>query len=363
MSYVLFLRQYYSGKEDTCSLYTDLFPSPPAWGLSGIDSEDLTRNIMCCLETPKLPEDPKETDKQGELTPFNEQEQIVLDVFKAQWFGREDGYSGTTYEDAAEFCNNVNGMELCPLLAYCPNGPVNELGGKPLFLQLPAFEGEQWSPIAATNDGDDYYVLTGTINGNPTTTCHTYRSFNDGKIPQWGLDGSEHGKKLYTMCCKDPSYISKGIKNPAVDYSLGRPEISAAQIAQEGFDVQALIEKEIQPRWYGVVDGWNGGSHADAAAFCNGFKDRQLCPYAAYCPHGPGQPISSGHTTDISAEGLQWAPVFGAANHWVMVGMKDGNSATTCFGHEDLEGETPTWGLSSDMHQIKEHIMCCSSTQ
>lgn len=69
--------------------------------------------------------------------------------------------------------------------------------------------------------------------------------------------------------------------------------------------------------------------------------------------------MSSGDHGDISAEGVQWAPVFGTENHWVMVGMKHGNSATTCFGHEDLEGSPPDWGLSMEKHEIKKHIMCC----
>ena len=80
-----------------------------------------------------------------------------------------------------------------------------------------------------------------------------------------------------------------------------------------------------------------------------------------YCPLGPGQPVSSGHTTDISAEGIQWAPYFyeGASNLWVMVGQKDENSGTTCYSHEELEGTSPEWGSTSDMPEIKKYIMCC----
>jgi len=41
-------------------------------------------------------------------------------------------------------------------------------------------------------------------------------------------------------------------------------------------------------------------------------------------------------------------------------GTKHGNSATTCFGHEDLEGDLPVWGTSSAEKDLKKHIMCCS---
>ena len=41
-------------------------------------------------------------------------------------------------------------------------------------------------------------------------------------------------------------------------------------------------------------------------------------------------------------------------------GAKHGNRATTCFGHEDLEGCLPVWGTSSAGKDLKKHIMCCS---
>ena len=63
----------------------------------------------------------------------------------------------------------------------------------------------------------------------------------------------------------------------------------------------------------------------------------------------------------MSAEGVQWAPYFfeGASNLWLMVGQKDENSGTTCYGHDELEGTAPEWGLTSDMPEIKKYIMCC----
>ena len=59
-----------------------------------------------------------------------------------------------------------------------------------------------------------------------------------------------------------------------------------------------------------------------AKAFCeqhdgiHGIK-MELCPYAAYCPEGPGKPPIGGHNIDVNAEGSQWTPLFGNANHWV----------------------------------------------
>jgi len=348
------------GEEDMCQLYTELYKSPPQWGLTGKSSEDLTRHVMCCLEEPleEAEEPPEEVP--GEMTSFTETEQAVLDVFKPEWYGRGEGYQGTTYLESAQFCYNVAGMDLCPLEAYCPNGPATEAGAKPLFLQLDAFEGEQWAPVKTdVDDEDDIYVLIGTISDNPVTTCHTYRHFHSGEMPQWGLDGSNPELKNFVLCCKDPNYISTGISNPVVDLSTGGPEISNQELDDEHFDVEIAIKNDLEPEWLGFSDGWLGESHSDAEDFCDSRGNKQICPYAAYCPHGPGQPVSKGHSTDINAEGVQWSPVFGHENHWVMVGQKHGNSATTCFGHEDLEGRPPSWGLTSEQHEIKRHIMCC----
>ena len=81
------------------------------------------------------------------------------------------------------------------------------------------------------------------------------------------------------------------------------------------------------------------------------------------CPHGPGmQPIGK-HSVDFNLEGEQWAPFGGAGedtNNWVLIGRKYGNSATTCYTHKQLEGHLPTWGLSSDKANVKQHIQCCS---
>lgn len=107
--------------------------------------------------------------------------------------------------------------------------------------------------------------------------------------------------------------------------------------------------------------GYEGGSHADAMAFCESFGNRKLCPYTGYCPHGPGQPVMGGHAADFNTEGEQWAPVYGQnKNHWVMIGMKYQNKATTCMTSEELEGEMPAWGMTKENAQLKKYILCCS---
>ena len=67
-----------------------------------------------------------------------------------------------------------------------------------------------------------------------------------------------------------------------------------------------------------------------------------------------------GHTADFNGMGEQWAPVFGQTNHWVQIGQKYGNSATTCMDNLGLEGGEPSWGLNKERSEMKNHIMCCS---
>ena len=335
--------------------------------MTGLDNEDITRYIMCCLDVNESGFYSEESDAlsdssassntaatdSNESIEFTDKEQFIVDNLHPIWYGRDDGYQGTTHDDAKQFCKSIGGMELCPLEAYCPNGAYVE-GEPPLFLRMDAFEGEQWAPVSASDENDDTYVLVGTLYNNPTTTCNTYQHFNNGQIPQWGIDGSIEQLKQHILCCKDPTYISIGIDTDTSDVSI---PVSSPTTTDGGahFDLTEAIETELMPLWL----SWTGGSHADAEAFCQGFDGRNLCPYAAYCPHGPGQPVLGGHSSDFNSEGEQWAPVFGHSNKWVMIGQKQGNSATTCFGHEDLEGGPPDWGLTSDNPEVKKHIMCC----
>jgi len=101
-------------------------------------------------------------------------------------------------------------------------------------------------------------------------------------------------------------------------------------------------------------------SYEDAEAFCEGLGEKHICPYEAYCPHGPGMNPNGGHSADFNSEGEQWAPISGKSNAWVMIGRKHDNSATTCLTYEQLEGGEPDWGLTTDNQGAKFHIQCCS---
>jgi hypothetical protein len=230
-------------------------------------------------------------------------------------------------------------------------------------LQLGAFEGEQWAPVSVDGDDNPVYVQVGTYEGYPDSTCRTFSELTEIGVPSWGLDGSRPELKQNILCCNDPSYISDGIITPSVEEDAN-PVVTQTEdsptLEDGSFDLEGAVSLDLEPVWMDEEDGWTGGSHDDAENFCNNIVGKSLCPYAAYCPHGPGQPVISGHDADFTTEGVQWAPVFGDENHWVLLSYKGSNSATTCMSHADLEGTAPDWGLSNARPWLKRHIMCCN---
>ena len=92
------------------------------------------------IETPSL----EEPGDNASLT-LTAKEMAILQYMNPQWYGRKDGYLGTTHQHAAEFCNSVQGRQLCLPEAYCPNGEGTEAGDQPLFLRMDLFPREQVS--------------------------------------------------------------------------------------------------------------------------------------------------------------------------------------------------------------------------
>lgn len=304
---------------ESCELFTKEEPYPPIWGLNdvGMDATDITDVVVCCDES----EDRIKNVPTGE--PLDELQQKLLDEFKPQWFGRDDGYLGTTYEDAETFCNRVADMELCPVDVYCPKG--NSPAFKtPLFPDKEPFNGEQWAPYGSSEGNT--YVLVGPTDDNPTTTCLTHDQLYS-KPPTWGGGSSELKQNI--LCCAKISDMND----------------------------EKSVRDELSPQWMSSTDGYEAGSYEDASAFCKS-KSLTLCPLIAYCPWGPSKPVLSGHSAVFYGE--QWAPFIDGDNQWVMIGQKYDNAATTCLTHEQLEGNEPDWGTTSDNSDAKRHIMCCA---
>ena len=76
---------------------------------------------------------------------------------------------------------------------------------------------------------------------------------------------------------------------------------------QEDLAHEQAISRNMNPIWLDASHGWKGGSYSDAEQFCRGLGGKKLCPFAAYCPHGPGMNPMGGHSSDFNFEGEQYA--------------------------------------------------------
>lgn len=165
------------------------------------------------------------------------------------------------------------------------------------------------------------------------------------------------------MCCVSPKSSTESISetdDTGNGNAASNTSSNTITASNNALDMEILLQNQLKPLWLGEDEGWTGGSHDDAVAFCKTIRGKQLCPYSAYCPHGAGQPVMGRHKKDFNAEGEIYAPVFGNENHWVQIGQKSENSATTCMSHYQLEGSNPAWGLTSDKPELKKYVMCCT---
>ena len=170
----------------------------------------------------------------GGVQQLTHNEQAALTYMNPLWYGRADGYNGTTHAEAVDFCNSIGGddgdnggdnnhRQLCLAEAYCPNGSpaVGANHPKPLFLQMKAFEGEQWAPISFNANS---WVLIGTVNGRVDSTCQLYENIHGGQQPLWGFDGSHVDRKEHILCCLVEGTMSEELlaKNQVEEDGEGR---------------------------------------------------------------------------------------------------------------------------------------------
>jgi hypothetical protein len=201
---------------------------------------------------------------------------------------------------------------------------------------MSAYEGEQWAPVS---DQDQQWVMVGN-EGHQTCVV------NPSQVP---VDTLPPTVKKHMMCCHGESAPS----NVAEDDSSEIPEG-----ALEHFNFQGSDIKELNPTWYGT-DEWISGSYEDASHFCN-FKGKDLCPYAAYCPNGRGNPPIGGWASSKGFE-EQWAPIKGNdpnSNRWVLIGVQSDDPFSQC-----IVEESPSFGFDKSQHELKLHIMCCDKEQ
>jgi len=372
--------------------------------------EKLTRHIMCCLETPLdlygngaatssgVQAPPNVKDEGGDSnvedpippppmssvsvsnnnvgggsvgTTLPQLQQSLLDEYNPHWFSDVQGWSGTTYDDAERFCEYIKSGEnqddkyhLCPWEVYCPHGPLHD---KPLYYENDAYEGEQWAPIS---DENKRWTMIG---NEGQQAC-------DLNPLEMSVDTMSPTVKKHIMCCRLPAeesstFVAENHNSeiPGEGATTSSGAHAPPNVKDEGstlvaendnskipgeslehFNFEGSVFNELNPVWYGT-DEWISGSHDDAYHFCN-FKGKSLCPYAAYCPYGPGKHPVDGWVASKEFE-EQWAPI-AQPNQWVLIGAENDNPFSQC-----QVTESPSFGFDKSQPELKLHIMCCDKEQ
>ena len=244
--------------KDPCFLITD--PNPE--DVHAQINEDVTEYVMCCndhLVTSLLGHKENESVHDSDVSPsLNMAFSYVEEKYEPIWFSREDGWTGTTYDDAFSFCasqtQNNEPLMLCSLQAYCPMGsPQIPYGGA-----ISEPQGS-WAPIS--ND-PNWWISVG-----PESPCMLYQDVHQGA--EWGLiEQNDEELTRHIMCCNGHH----------VESVTGEKE----EIAES--ESSSTIKQFYDPVWFSRGEGWSGTTWQESNDFCATEKSMALCPSQAVCP-------------------------------------------------------------------------------
>jgi hypothetical protein len=180
----------------TCEEYFQINHHDPLWGLDG-SSKDMKKHILCCNAPSGI--DLSEDDEQENKLPAkpNHDDSVLLGTFTPRWFSEADGWNSGSHDDAIAFCEQHDGihhngkkMELCPYVAYCPQGPGTQpIRGHKIDVKE---EGQQWAPLYGN---ENHWV---SISGEKTCLSHWEVNREE---PSWGRDTSNPELKKHVLCC------------------------------------------------------------------------------------------------------------------------------------------------------------------
>ena len=298
---------------------------------------------------------------------------LIEEAYIPIWFDRESGWNGSTHAEAMEFCKSVDDSSLvfvpCPHNVYCPGDQTKLLFNEEME------EADSWAPVLETNK----WVQVGS-GGRACESVEMYERWsekltrhimcclekpldmsvgstnNDGGVQVPPNVKDEGGDSNVDDPIPPPPISSSSVSNNNVSGgTVGMNKLSNnSEIPEEHFDFEGSVINELNPVWYGT-DEWISGSYEDASHFCN-FKSKELCPYAAYCPYGPGNHPIGGWAANKDFE-EQWAPIkskWPKANLWVLIGAQNDNPFSQC----NVE-DSPSFGFDKSEPELKLHIMCC----
>lgn len=98
------------GPENTCIEYSHTHGETPSWGFGG-GNDKWTASVMCCL---------------GDKELNNVGYEMVSEKYKPKEFDRNKGWAGSSYAEASEHCQGIDGYALCNYDYLCPFGPTTD---------------------------------------------------------------------------------------------------------------------------------------------------------------------------------------------------------------------------------------------
>jgi len=349
--------------------------------------ESVTRHILCCSSSPS-------SSSSASSSISVKTEYLLAESHHPVWYTRSDGWMGTTWQEAREFCssrgNSNSGdvddgtvVELCPYEVYCPTGPHHiPYGG--YRVDESASNASSSSSRAPISDLPNGWVQVGSDNA-----CVQYSMIgSDSSSSSVDANKNEDALAMIEEVVHDVSTVNQISTHDTTesqvvvdivedtdattttsdiqsDSQVESTEPTVTSINQSSsFDMTSTLHRKFKPFWLSSNDGWNGGSYDDAVEFCSSIRGKQLCPYSVMCPHGPQNAVMGGYRrVEFEVDGEQYAPILGGENHWVMIGnmeLNDDGTSSKCMTHRQLEGKAPEWGLNDDRKELKKYIMCCT---
>ena len=394
-----------------CELFSSSHIGTPRWGLTGESDEELTEHILCCLVDEAIMADEAEAfthemsqgvemgsgaisrppdleeDQTGDVIESNNDKQETSEKvdsetgkdepasssggvpaldsrvpnFTAFWYSRSDGWEGTTYQAAVDFCETHDEQSLCPFQYYCPDGP----GGVPFAADaqqaLLEYDSLFWSPVM-NGAGEEAWGGIGSANRCVPPQQHPRVS------PEMLYNATS-----FIMCCNMNTGASNGQSSPSAtsEETTDTTETSEEMAMEIVEEVEEFTESEFMkaayemwnPVWFTADDGWNGGSYAKAIGFCNEhLEEGELCPYQALCPNGlDTNPYLSQKIPALALD--QWVPTRNSVFSYILIEhgaeKNDSKGGAKCDSFENIHGSRPVYGTTEEMQEYKQYLLCC----
>jgi len=312
-------------------MYTSIYSDKPIWGETGVGNEAETRNILCCHSKGKASISQQQTAPGQQLADqaimTNELAPIYMQIpnrYQASGFGRHQGWQGSSYLEAQEYCTKKMGTthEPCGFDVLCPNG----IGGGQ------SSNNNLWAPVLDTYSSNTWMEI------REGGWCEKHTSLEKNGDPVW-----------YVLCCKVDATAAAAPSSPTINSAP----------AADDQEVQAIykdISEKYHPVSFDRSQGWRGQTYGDALVFCAKQNSKIPCPYEVTCPMGDkGLPIG-GATDGMNGD---WVPIMDTPNGWVNIGEKN-----TCVKYNDIRPHPPEWGLTGeDNEALTRHIKCCDEPE